>query len=271
MPANKGSAWKKYLIFISFFCGAIYFAEMRYDFFRLREMEITPGSVMPEEIIWQALPREAVDFWPYLVFNGDVFAERVTDFYPVSMKLSFAGWGKYKLNVEPLDVFLSVSWDSKFWLLSSDGMMWQANLPAAVRVKGLKYPARPALVWDSQLPAPIDIERRKGDIYTSTLPMEKIRKWYGTIEKTQWNKSVSHVLAGKMAGRRIVRILLGGEGRVFSEIVMKDDASDWLSIVAALENIYPSASGGIPAGLVVNATYTDAKMTVSENGNNGNM
>jgi hypothetical protein len=267
MRASRGNAWKKYLIFMSFFCGAMYFAEMRYDFFRLREIEITPGNVIPEEVIWQALPRDAVDFWPYLVFNGNVFAKRVTDFYPVSIKLSFAGWGKYKLSIEPLDVFLSVSWDSKFWMLSSDGMMWRTNLPAAVMVKGLKTPARPALAWDSQLPAPIDTERHKGDIYKSTLPMEKIQKWYGTIEKMYWHKSVSHILASKMAGRRIVRILLNGGERTFSEILMKDDASDWLSIAAALENIYPSASGGIPAGLVVNATYTDAKMTVSEKGN----
>jgi hypothetical protein len=47
---------------------------------------------------------------------------------------------------------------------------------------------------------------------------------------------------------------------------MKDDASDWLSIAAALENIYPSASGGLPAGLVVNATYKNWTMTVSEQG-----
>jgi hypothetical protein len=264
MSANKGSAWKKYVIFISLFCGALYFAEVRYDFFRLREVEITPGNVIPEEVIWQAFPRKAVDFWPYLIFNGDIFTERVTDFYPVSMELSFAGWGKYKLTVEPLDVFLSVSWNSKFWLLSYDGMMWQANLPAAVMVKGLKYPARPTLVWDSQLPMPIDAERQKGDIYVSSLPVERIRKWYDTIEKIYWHKSIYRILAGKLEGRRIVRILLGGEDRVSGEILMKDDASDWLSIAAALENIYPSASGGLPAGLVINATFTNGIMSVSE-------
>jgi hypothetical protein len=265
MSASKGSAWKKYLIFISFFCGALYFAEVRYGFFRLREVEITPGNVMPEEVIWQALPRGAVNFWPYLIFNGDIFVERVTDFFPVSMKLTLSGWGKYKLIVEPLDIFLSVLWNSRFWLLSSDGMMWQANLPAALMVKGMKYPTRPVLVWDSQLPAPIDAERQRGDIYVSALPMEKIRGWYDTIEKIYWHKNIYQITAGKMEGRRIVQILLGGEGRISGKILMKDDASDWLSVAAALENIYPGASGGIPAGLVVNAIYTDAKMTVFEN------
>jgi hypothetical protein len=262
MPANKRSAWKKPLIIFSFFCGILYFAEMRYDFFRLREMEITPAGVIPEEIIWQAMPRRAVDFWPYLIFNGDVFAKRVMDFYPVSMKLSFAGWGKYKLTVEPLDVFLSVSWNSKFWLLSSDGMMWQANLPAAVMVKGLKYPTRPTLVWDSQMPAPIDAEQRKGDIYTSALPIEKIQKWYNAIEKISWHKNIYRISAGKSEGRRVVRILLGAEGRISGEITMKDDASDWLSITKALEKKYPSASGGLPAGLVVDATYANGIMSV---------
>ncbi|MDR3165513.1 MAG: hypothetical protein LBU13_08025 [Synergistaceae bacterium] len=266
MSASKGSVWKKYLIFISFFCGALYFLEMRYSFFRLREVEITPGNVMPEEVIWQALPRKAMNFWPYLLFNRDVFVERVTNFYPVSMKLSFSGWGKYKLTVEPLDIFLSVSWNSKFWLLSFDGMIWQANLPAALMVKGMKYPTRPTLVWDSQLPVPIYAGGRKGDIYTSALPMEKIQRWYDTIGKIRWHKSIYQIIAGRMEGRRVVRILLGGEGRISGEILMKDDASDWLSVAAALENIYPSASGGIPAGLIVNAIYTDAKMTVFEKG-----
>ncbi|MDR0765122.1 MAG: hypothetical protein LBE65_05990 [Synergistaceae bacterium] len=266
MPASKRRTRKKYLIFISFFCGALYFAWVRYDFFRLREVDITPDNVVPEEIIWQAFPRKAVDFWPYLIFRGNIFTERVTDFYPVSMKLSFAGWGKYKLTVEPLDVFLSVLWNSEFWLLSFDGRIWRANLPAAVMVNGLKYPARPALIWDSQLPTPIGAERRKGDIYTSGLPMEKIRKWYDTVEKIYWRENIYRILAGKLEGRRIVRILLGGEDRISGEIMMKDDTSDWLSIAAALENIYPRASGGFPAGLVVDTTYTDAKMTVSENG-----
>ncbi|MDR0653452.1 MAG: hypothetical protein LBG12_09135 [Synergistaceae bacterium] len=266
MPARKGNAWKKCLIVISFCCGALYFAEARYDFFRLREVEITPGNVIPEEIIWQAFPRKAVDFWPYLIFNEDVFAERVTDFYPVSMKLSFSGWGKYKLNVEPLDVFLSVSWDSKFWLLSSDGRMWQANLPAAVMVKGLKYPTRPTLVWDTQLPVPIDAKRQEGDIYTSNLPIETIQKWYDTIERINWYKGIYRILASKLGGRRVVRILLGSEDRISGEILMKDDASDWLSIAAALESKYPSASGGLPTGLVVNATYANGKMRVSEKG-----
>jgi hypothetical protein len=240
---------------------------MRYGFFRLRELELTTGRVIPEEIIWQALPREAVDFWPYLIFKGDVFTEGVTDYYPVSMKLSFSGWGKYKLTVEPLDIFLSVSWDSDFWYLSFDGKMWRANLPAAVTVKGLKRPTLPALDWDSQLPVPIDAEQQKGDIYKSNLPMEKIKKWYDTIEKIYWHKNIYRILAGKMEGRRIVSILLGGEERVSGEILMKDDASDWLSVAAALENIYPSASGGLPAGLVVNATYENDKMIVSEKGN----
>jgi hypothetical protein len=96
--------------------------------------------------------------------------------------------------------------------------------------------------------------------------MEKIRKWYDTIEKIYWHKNIYHVMASKLEGRRIVRILLGGDGRISGEIMMKDDASDWLSIAAALESIYPSASGGFPAGLVVNATYTNARMKVSEKG-----
>jgi hypothetical protein len=143
--------------------------------------------------------------------------------------------------------------------------MWLATLPASVSVKGLVYPDKPILAWDSNLPLPIDPERQMGDIYPSSLPVEKIKRWYETVGRIAWNKDIYCLMAKKIDGRPVVQILLGSAERVTGEILVKEDASDWLSLAAALENIYPTASGGVPPGLTINATY-DMRFTVSERG-----
>jgi hypothetical protein len=249
-------------------CGFLYYAEVRYSFFRLREIEVTPGNVIPEDVIWQAFPERAASFWPLLMWGNCNFEKGITNYYPVSAKLSVTGWGKYRLTVTPLEIFLGVSWNSNMWWLSEDGRMWLANLPTMTKVRGLTYPDKPILAWDSQLPLPMDQERQTGDIYPSSLPMAKIKKWYDTIDKIEWNKDIYCLIAKRIDGRQVVQILLGDAERIIGEIVVKEDASDWLSLAAALkiQNIYPRPSGEVPRGLSVNATFANNKFTVSERG-----
>jgi hypothetical protein len=253
-------------VFLSLVFGAVYYAEMRYGFLRLREIEVTSGDVVPEEVIWQALPKDASVFWPSLMFGSGDFEKSIMNYYPVSVKLSVSGWGKYRMTISPLDIFIAVSWNKKMWWLSADGRMWLATLPASAEVKSLNYPNRPILAWDSRLPLPIDPEHQMGDIYPSSLPIEKIKKWYDTIEMIDWNKDIYCLFAKKIDGRQVVQILLGSEERITGDIVVKEDASDWLSLAAALDNIYPRASGGVPPGLTINATFSDAEFIVSEKG-----
>ena len=269
MPKVRSSrGWRGYILLISIAIGILYYAESRYSFMRLREIEVTPGNVIPQEVIWQAFPKRAASFWPLLLSRKSHFESWITDYFPVSIKLSVTGWGKYRLTVAPLEIFLGVSWDSKMWWLSENGRIWQANLPATVMVRGLKYTDKPILAWDSALPLPIDKEQRTGDIYQSSLPMAKIKKWYDTIEKIEWNKDIYCLIAKRIDGRQVVQILLGDAERITGEIVVKEDASDWLSLAAALkqQNIYPGDSGEPPMGLSVNATFANMKFTVSERG-----
>jgi hypothetical protein len=247
-------------------CGALYFTEARYRFFRMQNIEITPGNVIPEEVIWQALPKNVEDFWPLLFFCESGFEKRVMDYYPVSVDIAVEGWGRYRVDVAPLDIFLAVSWNSEHWWLSSNGRMWRATLPAGAIVKGVTFPNRPILAWDSRMPVPLDPEQQRCDIYTSSLPMAKIARWYDTIDRIGWKNDIYCLMAKKIEGRQMVHIMLGGPDRITGELVVKDDASDWLSLAAALENIYPSASGGVPQGLVINATYTNMTFTVLEKG-----
>jgi hypothetical protein len=263
---KRGGRWKRYILIASVLCGVLYFAEARYRFFRMQSIEIAPGNVIPEEVIWQALPKNVEDFWPLLSVCESGFEKRIMDYYPVSVDIAVVGWGRYKVLVAPLDIFLAVSWNSEHWWLSSNGRMWRANLPAGAMVKGIAFPSRPILSWDSRLPVPINSEQQRRDIYPSSLPMAKIIKWYDTIDKIKWKNDIYCLMAKKIEGRQMVHIMLGGPDRITGELVVKDDASDWLSLAAALENIYPSASGGVPQGLVINATYTDMTFTVLEKG-----
>jgi hypothetical protein len=235
---------------------------------RLREIEISPGGVIPEEVIWQTVPAKASSFWPSLLLGRGGFEKGIMNYYPVSVKLKLTGWGRYRVTAAPLEIFTAVSWNARTWWLASDGRMWLATLPASIRVRGLSYPDRPMLVWDPKLPMPIDVERGTGDIHPSSMPVAKIKKWYETIDKIEWNKDIYCLMAKKIEGRQVVQILLGSEDRITGEIVVKEDASDWLSLAAALKNknIYPGSSGEVPMGLSVNATYTDMKFTVSERG-----
>jgi hypothetical protein len=254
------------LVLLSIFCGAIYFAEVRYGFFRLKNIEITPGNVLPSDIIWQAMPAGTEEFWPSLFFGGAEFERSITKYYPVLLKVKPVGWGKYRVTVAPLEIFLAVAWNNEHWWLSKDGRMWRAALPAMAMVNGMSYPSRPILAWDAQLPLPIDPEKFIGDIYQSSLPIAKISKWYDTIDRINWKNDIYCLMAKKIDGRQVVQILLGTEGNITGEIVVKEDASDWLSLAAALRNIYPASPGRVPPGLSINATYTDMKFTVSDRG-----
>jgi len=246
-------------------CGFLYFVEQRYDFFRLQEIEIVPVGVIPDSVIWDAVPGSAEHFWPSLFLSGRDFTGRVENFLPVQLSVKVAGWGRYRVSITPLEPMLYVSWRSNMWLLSRNGRMWPANHPANIVVKGMVFPERPILAWDSGLALPIDPERQKGDIFPSSLPMAKIKKWYDEIERIGWGDDIYCVLAKKVDGRPVVQLLLGSGEKISSEIVVKEDTSDWASLAAALSEVFGSGSR-VPNGLVVNATFTD-KFTVTSRDN----
>jgi hypothetical protein len=250
------------LLLFSFICGALYFAETRYDFFRLRELEIAPTGALPDAVIWSSVPGPSERFWPFLALNKRTYVRGIVGFFPVEIKLAVKGWGRYRVSIKPLEPILYVSWRSRMWLLSKNGRMWPANLQSNATVKGMVFPDKPILAWDSGLAMPIDPERQSGEIYPSSLPMKKIDKWYETIEKIGWKDDIYCVLAKKINGRPVVQILLGSGGGAASEIIVKEDASDWLSLALALEHVFPGMGRKVPKGYVVNATLADMKFTV---------
>ncbi|MDR1886183.1 MAG: hypothetical protein LBQ56_07885 [Synergistaceae bacterium] len=243
--------------------GSMYFLEQRYGSMRLRDIEIEPRNMLSDTIVWQSVPRAAEKFWPALLFMGRRFVRGVENFYPVQLKIRLTGWGSYKVTVSPLEVFLGVSWNSNLWLLSTNGRMWLANLPANVKVRGIRVPEKPVLAWDPSMALPIDPEEQRGDIYPSSLPLPRIRRWYEALDKIGWNDKIYCLLAKRIDGRPVVQILLGSDAGITGEIIVNEDPAGWASLAAALEDIYPGADRGIPSGLLVNATYAGMKFTVT--------
>jgi hypothetical protein len=255
--------WRRRILFVSLLLGAVFFLEQRYSCMRLRDIEIIPPSTIPNSLVWRAVPREAETFWPALLFWGRRFARKVENFYPVRLTVKLTGWGRYRVVVEPLEVFLTVSWNGNMWLLSTNGRMWLAKLKANSNVKGITIPRRPILAWDAGLPLPIDPEKQGGDIYPSSLPIARIRKWYDTLEKMGWNDKIYCLRAKKIDGRPVVQLLIGSDASITGELIVKEDTEDWAPFAAALEDIFPGSGGGLPSGLVVNATFGGMKFTVT--------
>ncbi|MDR3332680.1 MAG: hypothetical protein LBT08_08625 [Synergistaceae bacterium] len=249
--------WRSKLIILCLLGGVLYSVELRYGFMRLRDVEMTPRGAVSDVVVWQSVPRNAETFWPALLVLGRKFTRGVEKFYPVELKIRLTGWGRYRVTIAPLEALLCVSWNSKLWLLSTNGRMWLANLPANAKVKGIIIPNKPILAWDQGMALPIDTEGQTGDVYPSSLPIAKIRKWYEVIERIGWNDKIYCLLAKKIDGKPVVQVLLGSEAGITGEIILKEDTEEWPYLAAALEEKYPGSERGIPSGLIVNATYKD--------------
>ena len=250
--------WKARLLMLSFLCGAMYFAEQRYDYFRLRGLEIVPPGILPDATVWQSVPRSAERFWPSLLLNKRKFVMEIEGSYPVEMKLKATGWGKYRVRIVPLEPMLYLSWNSNMWLVSSNGRMWRADLQSNASVKGLSLPKKPILAWDSWLAMPINPDTQGGGIFRSSLPIAKIKKWYDMIGEIGWEDDVYCVLAKKIDCRPVVQLLLGAGYGSAGELVLKEDTENWASLAVALGKVFPGTAAAVPKGMVVNATYADS-------------
>lgn len=263
--------WKKRFLVLSLIAGALYCAEERYSFFRLRELEIVPRGVLPDELVWQSVPAKTENFWLFPVWDGGL-KERIESFYPVQVKLKVSGWGRYRLNLLPLEPFIYVRWNQKVWLVSKDGRMWLANLPANLKAR-LQLPRVPILEWDSGMPIPINTEGQRGDISSSSLPLRKIAGWMDAMEKAGWIDDVQEIVATKINGRPVVRVMLGSDEGIVGEIILKEDTSDWHQLAQAFKQkgIYPTKNGEC-ANIEINATFLDKKFTVkTRTQGNGNI
>lgn len=254
--------WKRNVLLVSLLLGALYNVEQQYSCFRLRDIEIVPGGVVPEAPIWSFVPSTSERFWLSLAANRGAYERKIESFYPIRARLKFAGWGRYALEVSPLEVLAYVHWNSRTWLLSTNGRMWPASLPVNAEIR-MKLPDGPILVWDKMMPIPVDTDESRGDISPSSLPLGKIGGWLAALEKAGWRKDVHKIVASKVDGRPVVTLVMRRNGAAAGEIMLKEDTADWLQLAAAFKQsgIFPP-TGENRDIIEINATFTDRKFTV---------
>ena len=188
-------------------------------------------------MVWHAMPEKAEVFWPILLWRSDVLKSEIEHYYPVSAHFKSVGWGKFRLDVIPLEPFIKVYWSGVTWYLSDEGKIWRVSLGANALVHGITSPKRPLLVWGKEMPIPINMDKQRGDITQSSLPIQRIKSWYYEFDRLGWNEKIYRVTATRSEGRTILNL----EFKTLSEkkmvIIVNDDPVGWQSISQAVSEI----------------------------------
>ena len=175
----------------------------------------------------------------------------------MKVAVRITGWGRFNITVEPLIPLFKVYWAGKFWYLADDGRLWSSSLKGNTQLGANKAESLPVLSWGADRTTPINISEASGNVYASSLPVNKIKSWYNSVEKLAWAKNVKFVQAGESEGSPVVRLIFyAGNGANGAQLLLPEEAGKWLKTGAALKKLY----GGIynlPADLYIDGTYRD--------------
>ena len=225
------------MILFFLIAGFLYGLEQRYHLFRVADISYVPDNVLVQDMVWHAMPEKAEVFWPILLWRSDVLKSEIEHYYPVSAHFKSVGWGKFRLDVIPLEPFIKVYWSGVTWYLSDEGKIWRVSLGANALVHGITSPKRPLLVWGKEMPIPINMDKQRGDITQSSLPIQRIKAWYYEFDRLGWNEKIYRVTATRSEGRTILNL----EFKTLSEkkmvIIVNDDPVGWQSISQAVSEI----------------------------------
>lgn len=225
------------MILFFLIAGFLYGLEQRYHLFRVADISYVPDNVLVQDMVWHAMPEKAEVFWPILLWRSDVLKSEIEHYYPVSAHFKSVGWGKFRLDVIPLEPFIKVYWSGVTWYLSDEGKIWRVSLGANALVHGITSPKRPLLVWGKEMPIPINMDKQRGDITQSSLPIQRIKSWYYEFDRLGWNEKIYRVTATRSEGRTILNL----EFKTLSEkkmvIIVNDDPVGWQSISQAVSEI----------------------------------
>lgn len=225
------------MILFFLIAGFLYGLEQRYHLFRVADISYVPDNVLVQDMVWHAMPEKAEVFWPILLWRSDVLKSEIEHYYPVSAHFKSVGWGKFRLDVIPLEPFIKVYWSGVTWYLSDEGKIWRVSLGANALVHGITSPKRPLLVWGKEMPIPINMDKQRGDITQSSLPIQRIKAWYYEFDRLGWNEKIYRVTATRSEGRTILKL----EFKTLSEkkmvIIVNDDPVGWQSISQAVSEI----------------------------------
>lgn len=235
--------WKKGRIILFFLiAGFLYGLEQRYHVFRVANISYVPDNILEQDMVWRAMPEKAAVFWPILFWRSDVLKSEIEHYYPVHVDLKSVGWGKFRLNVIPLEPYIKVYWSGMTWYLSDEGKIWRVSLGANALVHGIESPKRPLLVWGKDMPIPINMDKQRGDITQSSLPVQRIKSWYHELDRLGWNEKINRVTAIRSEGRFVLKLEFKTLFEKKMVIMINDDPAEWQSISQAVSAIQKDRS-----------------------------
>ncbi len=246
---------KFYLLIFAFAAGILAASESRYVVFRLTDITAEPSAILSQHVIWGTVTPKQEKCWPLFWLSTKSYCRLIEDYYPVDLRMKLSGFGKFKLEVKPLDPVFKLYWGGKFWYASHDGKVWLTSLEINRFVDSDAVNSLPVLSWSTDRTTPLQISEKHGNVYRSSLPIEHILKWYENVKALGWNKKVKFIQAGIIEGKAVVRLIFydktGGNG---VNVMFVDDPELWQEAGLAVKKIYPDFTN-ISPDLFIDTTY----------------
>lgn len=248
---------KLFLIVVSLAGGILAAAESRYAFLRLYGIEIDPRGMIPENAVWGTVSPAQEKMWPLLWLSKEKYCDNIESYYPVNLRMELSGWGKFRLEVLPLEAAFRMHWAGKFWYVSADGRTWLSSLRENSFISSEKADALPMLSWSADRETAVDLSGDRGNVFVSGLPIDKVQLWYENLKVLGWSDRVKFIQAGFREGRYLVRLILfDPEGNSGASIILPDDPKEWQTSGLAIKKLYPDVSK-ISPNVLIDATYKD--------------
>ena len=246
---------KVLLLFLSLAGGMLAAAEARYAIFRLYGIETEPGGLLSEQVVWGTVRPHHEKFWILFWLSKEEYCRNIEAYYPVNLRMELSGWGRFRLEVLPLEPTFRMYWGGKFWYVAADGRTWLASLKENAFARSEKADALPLLSWSTDRATPLDLSGDHGNVFFSSMPIDKILLWYDNLKVLGWSEKVKFVQAGIREGKDVVRLIFydqkGGNG---TNIMLADDPKEWQTAGLAIKKIYPDISK-ITSNVFIDTTY----------------
>ena len=248
---------KLFLVIMSLSCGILAAVEARYAFLRLHDIEADPGGIISQQAIWGTIKPSQEKVWILFWLSKEEYCRNIEAYYPVNLRMGLSGWGKFRLEVLPLEAAFRMYWGGRYWYVSADGRMWLSSLRESSFTSTEKADELPLLTWSTDRETPADLSGEHGNVFRSSLPLEKIMLWHENLKALGWSKNVKYIQAGFREGNYVVRLILyGPDGENGANIMLPDDPKEWQTTGLAIKKIYPEVSA-ISPGIFIDATYKD--------------
>jgi hypothetical protein len=248
---------KLFFVIMSLAGGMLAAAEARYAVLRLYGIEIDPRGILSEQVVWGTVKPSQEKVWILFWLSKEEYCRNIEAYYPVNLRMELSGWGKFRLEVLPLEAAFRMYWGGRFWYVSADGRMWLSSLRESSFTSSEKADALPMLSWSTDRETPADLSDGHGNVFHSSLPLQKIKLWHENLKALGWSERVKFIQAGFREGNNVVRLIFyGPDGGNGANIMLPDDPGEWQTSGLAIKKIYPDLSK-ISPDVLIDATYKD--------------